>query len=748
MSPQEWLARQQRNEPEVFDTVSGSGRNVQVDVQFPDSDRRPMSPEEWLASQSAPALDPMVQPRDTSVEPVTTPQGILGAMTRGAAPAMGGAALGAAIGAPIGGVGAIPGAVAGAGAGVLTQVIGDPIVNTVNSLLGTQFTTPTQAMENLLTRLGVAQPQTEAERIVQSTTLGASGAAGFAGAGQAIAAGATNPVTREVGRQLATHPFSQMVAGATGGVASQIAEEQGFGPAVQVGAGVLGGMAGARVGMPRQATQLPSDIEAAEQAGIRVFTSDVVPPRTFAQKWMQLVGERMPVTGTGPARQAQQDSRIAAVQQLARDYGAVDVQQIPRQLWDDLSRTRSNIIARYTGDKNAVIEGITARQGNNARGQQLIEEGMRDLSEAVTLQRQRETMPFPEFGNRAQQIDDRITELRVSGMNKVNQGNQLTADGVTNTVVDLPRTLRTIDEEITRLESLRTSELRPVINILKDWRASVEGQDLANLEQLRRQLGESFKNPELSAVRSIGERSASAIYRPLVEDMGDFIKANGTARDYTKWRVANARLADMMDEMRGTILQRTLRQGDATPEVINSMLFSMKPSEVQSLYRNLSPQGRANARIAIINRAVEKSGGFDNISPDRFANEVNRLGRSINVFFSGPELMRVEGLARALELTKRASAAGTIPNTGAQLFYGGLGISLGGFGGGLSGAAISAGVVGGVGGAARIYESRAVRDILAQMSRVPPDSPQEVELFKRFMAALAVQQQGPSADEE
>ena len=86
-------------------------------------------------------------------EPETTAAGLAGAATRGLAPIAAGMALGAAAGAPLAGVGAIPGALVGAGAAGLAQLVGDPLVSGINSLLGTRYKTPTDAMGDLLTRL-------------------------------------------------------------------------------------------------------------------------------------------------------------------------------------------------------------------------------------------------------------------------------------------------------------------------------------------------------------------------------------------------------------------------------------------------------------------------------------------------------------------------------------------------------------------------------------------------------------------
>jgi hypothetical protein len=176
----------------------------------------------------------------TVAVPSTTATGLAGAAVRGLALPAAGALAGAALGAPFAGVGAIPGAIAGAGAATLAGLIGDPIVGSVNSLFGTKYTMPTDAMEDLLTRVGVAQPRTAAERIMQTTAAGASGGAGGVAIGKAVEAAAAGPVAREVGRLMATTPVLQTISGGTAGGAGQIAKEQGAGPLGQIAATVGG----------------------------------------------------------------------------------------------------------------------------------------------------------------------------------------------------------------------------------------------------------------------------------------------------------------------------------------------------------------------------------------------------------------------------------------------------------------------------------------------------------------------------
>jgi hypothetical protein len=220
-----------------------------------------MSPEEWLASQTSqatPTAAPMSPEQWLATQkpaPSTTATGLAGAATRGVALPAAGAMLGAAMGAPFAGVGAIPGAIAGAGAATLAGLVADPVVGSINSLFGTKYTLPTDALEDLLTRVGVAQPRTAAERIVQTTAAGASGGAGGVALGKAVESAAAGPVAREVGRMMATTPGFQTLTGATGGAAGAIAKEAGAGPIGQIAATIGGAVAPSIPSMVKSVTQ-------------------------------------------------------------------------------------------------------------------------------------------------------------------------------------------------------------------------------------------------------------------------------------------------------------------------------------------------------------------------------------------------------------------------------------------------------------------------------------------------------------
>jgi len=622
-----------------------------------------------------------------SVEsPDTTMMGALGAVTRGAAPVATGAALGAMAGAPVGGIGALPGAATGAAIGGMATLVGDPVVQAVNSAFGTTYATPTEAMEYLLTRVGVAQPRSEAEKILQVVAAGGAGAGGLAGLGRAMQAAGSTPTVQSVGQQLAAQPVQQIAGGAagagTGELAGQAAEAMGAGPglttAAELAGSIAGGTAGARAAglRPQTAGTLPADIAEAERRGVRVMTTDVVPPRTFTGKVAQALSEQAPL-GTGQARAAQQQERINAIRSMFDEFGMNDIAAQPDDIMKDLLTKRGADINKYSSVKNEVIER---------------------LAPAGTVQ--------------------------------------------------LPRTMQAIDDQIEALGRRRTEGADEAIRELQKIKTDLQGRDLFQMEAYRKDvLANVFKDdparPMSLAARDAGEKALRAIYDPVRRDMGEFIKEVGDRRDFDKWKISNKRLENTAKELEVDALKSVLKKGEANSEAVNRLIFSKKPSEIRSLYRNLTPDGRAVVRSSILSKVAEESGGVENISPERFLNSLERYGKSVGVFFKGEDLKNIEGLVRTLQLTRRAGEAGVAPKTGVQLVpiagAAWLGEQLGGLGG--AAAAMSAG------GLARIYESAPVRNAAAKVAQTVRGSPEEAAAAKRVLAAIE-QQAGKEIQQE
>lgn len=581
----------------------------------------------------------------------------------------------------------LTGRAAAQGAAGLVGLAYDPIAAVQNYLFGTETQPLREQVKRVLTDLGVPEPETATERVIGAISEGAVGAGGQAalarGAERALTAGA-----QRVAGQLAAQPGAQAAAGGTGGGAAQVVAEAGGGPGAQLAAGLAGGIAGGRAAgtsIEAPSAALPAAVREAEEAGVRVMTTDVVKPTTFAGKWLQRSGEMIPYAGTGGPRAEQQGERIDAAVDLLRNYGvaevsAADSSVISRVAKDLLSRRGDNL-TKYTGMKKEVIERLAQP----------------------------------------------------------------------NVAVPVTKTVAKIDEEIARLNKISPTQFKPVIDRLMTWRDDLtgtrevnlpngqtqvvqQGQPLDVVEELRKQIGESFKDQSLGSVRSQGEKVLSSIYAPLREEMGDYIKANGQRRDFDKWNIANKQLASMTDDLELGAMKSALSKGDVTPETVRKLLFSATPSDVKALYRDLSAEGKRNARTAVLQESFDKVGGrFDELSPDQFKRQLIRLGTPIGVFFSGQDLKAVEGLIRTLKMTERGGRAGFLPETGAmnQPVLGGtiLVDVLGGAGAATASAAT-------IGGIARLYESAPVRNILLKLPQVAKGSQQEQELIKQLTVAL------------
>jgi len=201
----------------------------------------------------------------------------LGLAARAAGPVGVGALGGGAVAGP-------PGAALGALSVGLGTAIGDPLVTLFNRATGTNLQTPSQALEGVMTRMGLPQPETSTERIVQDVMragTSASGAArGSAVMGESLLRGAgmrgapvmgpAAPIPAQVMETLARYPTQQVLAASMAGGAGASLREGGASPLTQLGGAMVAGMVAP--GGPR----LPITARVAEAPGalIKPFTQE------------------------------------------------------------------------------------------------------------------------------------------------------------------------------------------------------------------------------------------------------------------------------------------------------------------------------------------------------------------------------------------------------------------------------------------------------------------------------------------
>jgi hypothetical protein len=157
------------------------------------------------------------------------------------------------------------------GALSLPTIGADALTGLINILAGRQVMQPTsQALQNLMTQVGVPTPQNPQERVVQDVTSAGFGVAGPASIAQRFAPSAQEFFTKSLGTQGA--------AATAGALASGVARESDVGPVGQTlgalgGAITAGGMVGATPVMARTAKEI---VRPFTEAGREVITGNVL----------------------------------------------------------------------------------------------------------------------------------------------------------------------------------------------------------------------------------------------------------------------------------------------------------------------------------------------------------------------------------------------------------------------------------------------------------------------------------------
>lgn len=512
----------------------------------------------------------------------------------------------------------------------------------------------------------------------------------------------------------------QFVGGLTGGESPSRAylQDQGLPAGIAAPLGAVGDIGGAAL------SALGAGISGAIGLG-----TELVPGQTSydeARLGNDLLGMSMfavpELAGASsvPARvaTAAPKAAVAAPARMADDVAAAEARGIP-VLRTDVKPPSTFLggVAQKTGESIPVTGTGGLRATQNAARIKAAQEFVREYG----------------ADNVAPAIDDvaaGLLEKRSADVKKFTAQKREVINGLADKgAVPVPKAIAAIDEQIARLRKQKMSGLEPVIAKLEEFKASLQGQKLTEIEANRAVIGEAFSGLDMGAIRSTGEKALSAIYGPLRDDMAAFIKSVGGSTALNKWGSANAKLSEMAGELGNTALKRALSKGEASPETVRSLLFSAKPSDVKLLYKNLNEQGRASARTAVVQEALAKAGGADdlaNLSPDKFKQSLGRLGNQVGVFFKGDDFAAADGLLRALQLTERAGKAGVAPLTGVQNVPAVVGILVSSFFGGSIPA--TAGVLGGIGGIARIYEATGVKGALRALARAETPKAQGVAL--------------------
>tara|TARA_R110002020_G_scaffold475808_1_gene712526 strand:+ start:687 stop:2537 length:1851 start_codon:yes stop_codon:yes gene_type:complete len=157
------------------------------------------------------------------------------------------------------------------------------------------------------------------------------------------------------------------------------------------------------------------------------------------------------------------------------------------------------------------------------------------------------------------------------------------------------------------------------------------------------------------------------VYGQLTSDMKNF--ANEADPELAKkWSKANSTVEEFATGTSKQGVKSIVKRGDATPEVVDSLLFSNKDSDLDFLSENLDKAGAQAAKQRVIQRAIGKSSiDGEDMNPNRFLTQLNKSSKQINKLFNADEKKAINALKKQLAKTRRAQDASVATPTGQQL---------------------------------------------------------------------------------
>lgn len=419
-------------------------------------------------------------------------------------------------------------------------------------------------------------------------------------------------------------------------------------------------------------------VREAEAAGIPIMTSDIRPPETVAEQFVQRVVERIPFFGTGKKRSAQQKARVEAANKLVKEYGIEDEGVLTRII-ESMNEAKAGIINKYDGMKQDVLKKMPAYE-----------------AERISL------------NNTLEWINRTVADLRA------------TNTPISNASADWLEGQR---DQFTNMLVSKYDDVRADVGkgISIDERTGTAGPEKGRLSlELYRVMNDEFGDL-VKARRGEAEfnkwKIGNTQLRELIEDEETAVIS----------KILNTGV-----EQPGSIINiLTGKNNESQLRRINKFLDDEGRTNVrQAIVRDLG-------MLASDKTAVDPN----KMNANMFGREMRRFNNAIKVFFTPEEQARIRGLRTALELTDRASKANVLTPTGQELSplllsaLGGVGMYGLAQTVGLIGGAVAAG-----GGlmAGRIYESKAIRNLFLQLGKAESDV-QKSKIFSQLRKAISAE---------
>lgn len=287
-----------------------------------------------------------------------------------------------------------------------------------------------------------------------------------------------------------------------------------------------------------------------------------------------------------------------------------------------------------------------------------------------------------------------------------------------STPVETSNAVTAIDDSLAKLNRLGTSADKNLVSTLENLKSELSNPniDFDLLKQHRTAFRSNVQGDAMvfpDQAKAITNRIENAMTRDLRGAVGK----NLGPQEAAKYIRANSDYSNIYNKVLNKKIATNLNKAtsEATPELINSVVYSRNASDIKRIWPALDEKGKDAMRAAYISRISEKTGG----SPAKFITEVNKLkrqagGEIYNTIFSGKHMKELDALHDVLRETSRADSANIVTQTGQALANPlrlGTGVASGG---------VSLASEAGYGLAMRVYESKPVRNALLRLANTKP----------------------------
>lgn len=261
-------------------------------------------------------------------------------------------------------------------------------------------------------------------------------------------------------------------------------------------------------------------IQQADQRGVDILTTDMIPPETFAGRTIQQLGEKLGVLGTGGRRASQQRARNEIVDGLAQELGVSIDTPVEEGIFRSLKSGVARQLSRAAEIRNRAVDSL--KRFGNVEVNKTLESIDNQIQKQVDLRGDAN----PEIISRLQSLKgsiqnadfELVKNLRSNLIDDVNaafKGEILPSKAA----APLQAVKKSIDDDL--LSFAKANDRTAAADWIRSNRMFAEGYSKAKDTEIKRLLKKGDSTPELVAnILKAGRPSELKRMNSLLDDAG------------------------------------------------------------------------------------------------------------------------------------------------------------------------------------------------------------------------------------